>query len=256
MQPDAYTYNQSAKKFNPVKLIAGLLAVLVLVLIGYAIYDSMHLRLKSTNPTNQTSVTSFTLVTFNFNKNLDQSAADTFSIDPKVDGTVEVKGKQLIFTPKSALNVDAAYTAQLNNPTAGNGKYSAGMITLSFTSIFDPSAATPQMLDGRIGDDSSALIITGTDALINDGVSSKQIENLRAALKTFKPSVKTFDINTASIDLHSASRGNPQSTVNFKITGDGTTYNAVLDYTDVNAIQLKLSDSTGKQIFDSGVVDQ
>ncbi len=97
---------------------------------------------------------------------------------------------------------------------------------------------------------------SGTDALVNVGVTARQINSLQAALVKFSSTAASFDIDSVSIKSPPV---NPNYTAPptyaFIIRIDSTPYNAKLICPGLASAQLILNDQvTGRQVFDSGTI--
>jgi hypothetical protein len=105
------------------------------------------------------------------------------------------------------------------------------------------------------------LAFNNYDALLDYGIAYRQRNSLKVAVKNFVdrdvPSTKVTALDPASIVVapHDPNSSSTISTVNFKLSLDDTTYQAKMNYFGNAGIQLYLTDATGKQVFDSGVIE-
>jgi|GEM_PF-3577840 len=99
---------------------------------------------------------------------------------------------------------------------------------------------------------------TGTDALLDSGVTTDQVQNLRFALSKFATSlpngakkISVYNIVPVSRDRNSA---NPGDTVLFAASVDGAVYYGSMDYSELVTVHVTLKNGAGATVFDSGVI--
>jgi hypothetical protein len=99
----------------------------------------------------------------------------------------------------------------------------------------------------------------GFDELLENGVSTEQIENIKLAIGRYLTSAKkqpqTISVNDVSTQY---SQTSPASIATFTVAFDDQFYSARMDYNNTATIRLTLTETFGskKQIFDSGPVGQ
>lgn len=100
---------------------------------------------------------------------------------------------------------------------------------------------------------------SGIDSLMSVGITALQAQELQTAFQKFDPSARNVNINASSIVLPAINPNNPSltSTYGFSVSFDGKNYDAKLNVTGLNEIELFLSVAqTNKQVFDSGLISQ
>jgi hypothetical protein len=134
--------------------------------------------------------------------------------------------------------------------------YLALALILIAGSIFLTSKATHHSSSFPPADqEQSSTTFQGMSSFISDGLTTEQVNSILGAFSRFSPKAKTVSINTGSLvpGPHDPSKLNP-FTIGFNLTIDSTPYKGVASYSDLNSIRLTLYTSTGKQVYDSGVI--
>ena len=94
---------------------------------------------------------------------------------------------------------------------------------------------------------------SGTDALVNDGLTTDQLNEMEQYFFQFKSSANTvaIDPNTVQAGPHNPNVVSP-FTLNFTVTVDSAPYKATVSYTDLNNVTLQLFNlQTGAVVYDS-----
>lgn len=140
-----------------------------------------------------------------------------------------------------------------NDFTGQQGYYDSN----SHQTVSDPSGKTPD----TYGATTDAPIYLGNEALLDHGVTITQVGDYKFALYQF---LKTNKIKAteASIVVDSVvkppidpNRTTDTLTIYFNVViNRKTAYNATLDYSNLDTANLKLTDNTGAQVYDSGPV--
>ncbi|EDK72781.1 hypothetical protein TM7_0045 [candidate division TM7 genomosp. GTL1] len=232
----------------------GIVGLMALGLIIYAIIDATTLRLVATRPANngQTNVT--TNIVFTYNKPLSKDTLRHFSLQPSVNGKLEIKDKSLVFTPSTSLNNDAGYTATVAKAISADRAFTAGSASIRFTANILEGVSDDVMQEEIKKVDSYEPDFQGMNALLDQGVTSSQIDALQTALPRFKKA-KHFDVDYNSVKSVPFNPGSTEFTLEFDIKINDTPYKATLKYFDITKIRLFLKDEKGKQVFDSKNVD-
>lgn len=105
-------------------------------------------------------------------------------------------------------------------------------------------------------DQNHAPSFYGTEAFIDSGLTTNQVNGLIKALEKYAPRSNNINIDTNSLTPgpHDPDKVSP-FTINFKIAIDSVTYNGKIVYSGLKDIHLYLySPASGRQIYDSGVV--
>ena len=144
------------------------------------------------------------------------------------------------------LSINSASKPQVDNP----GVY---YDSWSHQTVSNPSGKSPDIY----GSGGGGPIYLGIDSLVSHGLTSDQLASLKLAINTYSKS-KNSSIKEVSFDIdHITSQHTPsQFLMFFRIKFNRKDiYNAKLDYSDLSAINLDLSDSSGKVVYSSGSVD-
>ncbi len=123
-------------------LLIGLVVLAVAGSGAYLWYYKTHFLLTSSDPSNGGKVSSVHAITLKFNQALDTKATAGFSIDPAVAGSVNISGKQFIFTPTNCYQLGTTYTLRLSDPVSISGKH-AKPAQLSFTATYIDTTKLP-----------------------------------------------------------------------------------------------------------------
>jgi hypothetical protein len=115
-------------------IIAAL--VIAVAFSAFAIYNSLVFRLVSTQPANKAPQVSVgSPVVFTFNHALRPDSGRDFTIEPATVGRVEVKDRQVKFTPTFGYKANTTYTATLPGAVNERGQAS-GPHTVTFTAAY------------------------------------------------------------------------------------------------------------------------
>lgn len=144
-------------------------------------------------------------------------------------------------------------------PSNGVGSPSADHYDpTSGETVSNPSGKGPD----TYGQNSNAPLFLGTSNLLNYGLTTDQVADVKLAFTNYSTSLKT-PVKQVSIDVRSIKASPPghedpnaPSYVTFNVVLDNaTTYAAKAQYNDLESIELFLTDpKTGRLIFDSGVI--
>jgi hypothetical protein len=250
-----------------VKRLRQLLVVMVAVVLLYCIwlaYYATTFHVISTNPhINNVDTTSPTLE-INFSKAV-ASAGYTVSSNPSIVSRSTATAKQLTLHLVTPLSTSQSYTITIKSITDNKGKQ---LKTISYT--FTPKsvgyaslpasqqAATLKQQQAAASNQPPSFL--GMDTLITDGVSTEQVQAMETAIENFAQTTN-LHLTSTVIDDSSVQAGAPNEnnealfTVDFSVSINGTSYQAVLDYTGITSAELILSNpSTGAQVFDSGML--
>jgi hypothetical protein len=152
---------------------------------------------------------------------------------------------------------------------SGNGTYTFTIVlqpqlqTYSVgvsVSNYSGSLSTAITIDGQLQTPqikTSGVIFNGTTTLINQGLTTQQVDAMEQALQKFEPGVLLFNINTSSITQLPINPDDPNPTIqySFAFSANGTTYNAILNCPSLTSTELLVySAKTSKQVFDSGTI--
>lgn len=250
-------------------LLIGIVIILVTV-AAFGVRQATTFHLTGTNPKNGSQPNQYTAVSFMFNRPISTSAqtANQINLTPTVSGKTSVAGKAIIFIPDSSYQVGTEYSATLTGVTSTHGDR-LGSIRINFQPKYVPYAQLPDDVKKRlieqtdIGDtkpkpySAEVIAIAGSTELLNHGLSSQQLTNLKLAYFQYFQSIqqeirgmKLSNINKVPHDRYSAST---TDTINFTTTLDSkATYSTKLEYFNLTGIRLYLYDTkSGSLIYDS-----
>ena len=97
-----------------------------------------------------------------------------------------------------------------------------------------------------------SVTFINTSSLLNYGISSSQVTNLKQLLFTYAPSAKIISIDATSIQpgIHDPNSTSPWFSLTFSGDIDGSKYNATLEYSGYDTTKLTLTNpTTGAQLF-------
>lgn len=121
--------------------------------------------------------------------------------------------------------------------------------------VSDPPEKAPELY-GRNAD---APIFLGDTKLLNYGVSSYQRKDFQFGIFTYFQSVSkkikevSVDVSTITIKPHNRSTPTTIDTAYFDVVIDRKDrFKVQMDYYNITAIHMYMTDSTGKQVYDSG----
>lgn len=151
----------------------------------------------------------------------------------------------------SSHNKNNANKNKVKDITTGQGDY---YDPNSHDTVSNPAGKTPE----NYGATTDAPVYLGVDALLNNSLTDTQVGDYKFAVYQYFKSagIKTTQVSVA-VDTIVAPH-NPDSTtqtMTFNIVVNRKdTYKVSMDYSDLDTIDLRLSDNTGKQLYDSGAV--
>jgi len=250
---------------SPIRRYAWPVLIIVIAVIGLLIYRSLQFHIVRTDPSMDSVSTATVQITFSFNEALKKGTTSVTSI-PSITGDTAVEGKTLRVQLTGSLNKGGVYTIVLHNVTSVKGHtITAQRFTFTAKDIpFQKLSKEQQkiILEKQANKPytRSSFIVDGSDMLTTKGLSNTQLEDFKQAIYQYSNSVKQ-KVNTVSIDASTIQRSyydpeNPSPTsFSFTLHINQSAFSAKLIYSDLNAAQLILVDnSTGQQVYDSGVV--
>lgn len=127
----------------------------------------------------------------------------------------------------------------------------------SHQTVSNPSGKTPE----KYGATTDAPIFLGTDALLNNSLTLTEVGDYKFALYQFlksnniKATEASINVDTVAAAPVDPNRTTDTLTITFNVVIDRKTiYKASMDYSNLDTVDLKLSTSDGKQVYDSGSV--
>lgn len=246
------------------RLGAAALAVLLLI-IGVVVYQSMQFHIVGTIPSMDSFPNDAPILLIDFNKPLANTKLTTIW-SPGVGSTYSISGQRLTINVRSTLQTGKQYTITIKGVRSQAGD-TLGDITYTFTAQYITYDKLPKEIqqillkqqDQGPPPSRNTITFSGTDALINQGISTYQIEALKQAVFLFGQNTKT-DITTAAVDTSTitippySKDTSDYFTMLFDITINNTRYHATMLYSSVTAMELKLSQGS-TQVYDSGSID-
>ena len=99
-----------------------------------------------------------------------------------------------------------------------------------------------------------AITFNGTEALITNGLTTRQVTNLKKLFFAYNKSAKTVTINSSSVTPgpHDPQSNDPTFNLTFTGTVDTTDYNATITYRDLQNVQLTLTDPSSNAVLYQG----
>ncbi len=245
------------------QLLLALLCLLVILAgyFAYELYQSKHFRVIRTNPTvnNFDNVSPFFKLTFN--RTL-VGAGIKLTSTPSIIKSYTVSGSTVDVSIETPLKANNKYTITINSiyDTKNEHIYNK---KISFVPIYVPSQSIPQdqkkaLLKAQVVHPASKanIVFAGIQSLVNYGVTEAQINDLEQALYKFQPTAQTVSIYASTIKVapHNPESSSTTSTIYFSVAVGPTTYQATINYSSLNNLQLILNNARGSQVFDSGVI--
>lgn len=214
---------------NKTKLMVRSLILVTLLLsgwLGYTIYTNIQL-LKTTGRVEVTSSDTGSIISISgvhTQAMIIGSGAANIRIKP---GTYQLVAKHSGQTAASIITVNLHQTIQ-TKLVLGQAPHLASPYTVTFN---------------------------GIDTLIDKGLSTTQVTNLKQLFFNYKKTVKTVSIETDTIGHtpYDLSGNNPNFTLTFVCKIDGQIDKCAVTYADLVNVQLVIQDSiTGAQLFNAG----
>ncbi len=239
--------------------VVGVVAV-VLIFIGYRIYLSSHFRVVNTNPNTRSVATISPFLKINFNRQLsgkNLSVTSSYS----VISSYKVEGKTLVINLKVPMASGYEYYIKVNYVSD-----MAGDVMRDKTFRFTPKKISSKNLpeDQRQAllniqshrpRSKNSIVFTGTNSLINVGVSYSQINSLGQYFFNFSPEANTVSISNVVPVPHNRNSSSTLDTINFNVKVDAKSYQARINYSNLtSSVRLLLSNSSGAPVFDSASV--
>ena len=147
---------------------------------------------------------------------------------------VRVKpGSYFIMAQANGLQASQTITVSLHQKTS---------VTLHLTTI-TPSLPSP-----------TKITFMNTDSLLNNGLSSSQVTNLKQLFFTYAPSAKVISINLPSIQpgARDPNSATPWFSLTFTGSIDESPYNASVEYSGLDTTKLTLTNPTSGAVLFSG----
>jgi hypothetical protein len=134
-------------------------SIIVIAAIGLLVFELTHFHVRGAKPQGKAKIGTLAVVEITYNRTLDESTKDRFSITPRIPGVVTVEGSKLIFRPSESYTLGTIYSVVVLQPTDQEGTV-ASDTRFSFT---------PQYLEfSRLSDKEQEEQIEQSDSLEKD----------------------------------------------------------------------------------------
>jgi hypothetical protein len=253
---------------KPIIIAIIVIIVLVVGLITVRVHQLSQFRITTSNPSLNNVATISPFLKLTFNRQLTNNGF-SISSSPSIITGHTISGNQLDLTlnsPSSPLNDNKTYTITLSIAATDGERITNKQIT--FTPKYVPSQDIPKdqgaailqhQVETQEAPSKENINFVNEDALINDGVTTEQIDSMEQAFFLFDKTAKSVTIDASSVQQAPVNPASTSSifTMNFTVTIDQTTYQAQLNYNedDLASIELFLTNSQGTQVYDSGVIN-
>ena len=169
-----------------------------------------------------------------------KNALITISQDNHQAKIIGVSGAKIVLKPGN-YQLSAVYgTKQKFMTVSIKAKHRVNTVLIPVSPVSLPSPQNIQFL--------------GTDSLLNNGLTSAQLSDLRQAVFDFKQSAGTVNIDSSTVQSGPHSLGE-DFTLNFNVAIDGISYKASIDYSSPDALTLYLYDRANNSlVFNSGSI--
>lgn len=262
MQPR--TLNYQPRTIARFKALAALLAVALLLIIGWSIARSFQFHMVSTEPSLQKVGVATPYIVFRFNEPLTADGLQVSS-QPSITSSHQVHEKQLtVNLVPGSLQVGHSYTIKLDSVHSTTGKqlahlsYTFKVVDISFQDM--PTAQQQAVLkqQATVPYTRNSITFSGTDALLNNGLTADQIDTMKYEFFLFSQSLHrqfsqvVIDPSTISLPPYDPDNPPTTSTLSFTVTIDRIVYTARLGYSGFSNAELVLVTSANTQVYDSG----
>lgn len=243
--------------------IIGVIFIIILLTI-FIIYKNSLFRVTNTNPSINNMSTITPDIIINFNRNLSTHNIILSSI-PKIITSYKVSGQYLQVNLKTPTNIQTSYSLIINSISDNKGT-TLHNIHLSFIPQTIPFNQLPKNQQNMILKQQSTktskntVIYQGTNQLINNGVTSRQVKDYIKAISLFGQQnhilISAVSIIPSSVTSPPYTPGQNPYVINFNININNTPYKATFNYYSnlVSAQLLLFNPTTNKQVFNSGIL--
>lgn len=247
---------QPDRKF-PVKLIGLVVGLVVVCFITYMGYLSTKFHVVSTDPraNNVAAVSPFFKI--NFNRDLNDKGL-AISAMPNIVSTYSVSGKMIIIELTTPLDLKKKYTITVSNISDTKGETIARKV-FAFTPNNIPGTALSKDQQQAILQKQAIhppsrnnIGFTGTDSLINYGITLSQVDAFKQAVFLYSKSAKLVSIDPSTIKRAPHDPTSSYDTIGFNVSIDAHSYSASMNYFSLTTIRLYLRDSSSSLVYDSG----
>lgn len=251
-----------SKTAAKLKLLITIVVIALIALAGFLIYRSLQFRMIKTVPAMGAVPTSAPYIRLYFNQSVEAGSVKLTS-NSQDFGNYKVDGKTITL-PVAAPQLQAGqtYTIELQSVTSTKGKTLASQ-TYSFVpkviafedlssevqqAILQAQANRPKTRDN--------YAYTGLDALLDQGVSSQQLNDFKQAIFQYLEKSKKLSVNNIGVSSVTTEITQPGSTASFNLSLDNSeVLYAKLKFQFLTEAQLYLYTKEGQQVYDSGVID-
>ncbi len=242
------------------KQLSGTLVAVILVIIGWAIYYNQTFHIVSTNPSEGDVATVSPYFKINFNKNLSTKNIN-ISENPQL-GRYKINGKTLTINIENIMSQNNTYTITIGY-ISDTSNQAIKNSTISFKPIYQlpndlSQSQTNQILQNQTkADIEQPPTFDGTDALINNGLTTQQVQVFENTVMGF---MKANNISSGGIIINQSSvnpgaiSGNGTFTLNFNFSIGTTNYSALMEYGGLDTAQVTIYNSSGTQLYQTGSI--
>lgn len=241
-----------------IRLSILLVIIFLLAWTSWLIYYSRTFHVISTNPSMDNISTVSQFIEIHFSKNLAFQS-------PSITSTSSVVTSSAIYGKVLKLNISTIIQGKKYTINIASVRDSYGdllkNLTFTFTPTYIPYDSVPKSQQKAILQNQASaakqytLTYSGTSALINNGLTTTQVNSFESDIKNFA-SINKISLSNVAVDKASVEPG-PQNqsgifTLNFNITvNNSTKYMATIFYSDLTNIHLQLYSKAGVIIYDS-----
>jgi len=240
------------------KIIAAVVLILLLGWLGYLIYLSTTFHATDTNPSLSSVATVTPFLEINFNRPLSSSGVNVTS-SPSIINSYSVSGDQLKLNFPPMLQQNRAYTVTVESISDTTGKQLKNL-HFTFTPKYISTGNLPEDQQQAIlkrqaaaAPQSAGATFAGTEGLINNGLTTTQVQVFESDLMSFSQANK-LNLNTVVVNTVNPGplNGSGTFTLNFVVSINSTNYNATITYSGITTIELTLTNSQGVQVYNAG----
>lgn len=248
------------------KLIAGLFGLAVLMIGGVLLIQSLRFHIVKTDPPMNKVGSSSANITIYFNEELNPKSLD-LALDFDTKTSHKVTGKTIVIKLEEPLTVSREYTITIKSVSSTDGSKITDK-TLRFVAQDIPFEQLPESQQKALIKEQNEtpkpapaqLDFQGTNELLNQGLSTEQIEGYKQAVVKYAESAgKAFQaaaLDPATFVTGPDQSGNGTFVATFTLALDQIKFNARLDYFGLSEVRLYLYDpASNAQLFDSQTID-
>lgn len=257
--------NSQNRKPKHTKLLVAFAAIALIILLGWTFYRSSQFHITGTE-SNLNQVASIApYLKINFNKPLSTQGLSVSS-SPSVIGSSVVNGDVLMLSFKqNTLSTQTSYTITIASVFDTSGtRLTDQKLTFTPKSIAYNNLPKDQQQAIVNAQDKypyavNTIWYVNTNSLLTYGVTAAQLSNLQQAFFNFSTSIgkqyQKITLGSISVVPHDPNSASTVSSITFTALLDTDQFNARIDYSNLNDIELYLfNPQTDAQVYDSGLI--